>query len=104
MKTRESSVFLPELRRNTRWFELDCLLEQAEFELPCGLSAALRPTMAGLRISALRAGRITVPAGRQQGGGTARANPNLRRCSFQSNGKVFTFLSVNCAGRRPCKT
>jgi len=28
------------------WFELACLLEQAEFELRCGLQAALRPTMA----------------------------------------------------------
>jgi hypothetical protein len=32
-------------------FELACLVEQAEFELPCGLPAAVRLTMAAMDIS-----------------------------------------------------
>ena len=38
--------------KRSRWFELACLVEQAEFELRCGLKAALHPTVASQSVSA----------------------------------------------------
>jgi len=38
--------------KRSRWFELACLVEQAEFELRCGLGPAPRQRAAAWKISA----------------------------------------------------
>ena len=101
-----------DIRESVAWIQAtleqmaaNLLVEQAEFELRCGLKAALRPTVASQSISARRLG-IRGPELR-----TLRlsfipvASPNRRRCSLQSQGSCFmTCRSVSRAGWRPCNT
>ena len=76
--------FACERCKRSRWFALDCLVEQAEFELRCGLKAALAQAAATYSISA-RA--LSLDAARSRTlrlSGLSNAAPNRVRCSLRS--------------------
>ena len=85
--------------QRSRWFELDCLVEQAEFELRCGLKGRAAPVpgqprhlcevVNGVEAAQSRTLRLSFIPG---------VTPNRRRCSFQSQDNCFmTCGSVSCA-------
>src|SRR3954465_5688988 len=67
-----------------RWFELDCLVERAEFELRCGLKAALAQAAATYRISARALSFDAARSRTLRLSGLSNAASNRGRCSLRS--------------------
>jgi hypothetical protein len=76
--------FACERCKRSRWFALDCLVEQAEFELRCGLKAVLAQAVDTYSISARALSLDTARSRTLRLSGLSNAAPNRVRCSLRS--------------------